>query len=248
MFGVFTFLEGAGNCAVVATEFTGFIDGIIDNRPVDVRVFELETSDFAIRELETDFGSIATVNWVADSDILAQHFLHVASIIIIDALDNIAIIVFDVHVFDFLVFTASTRAEGVILCLGNLGAVFLVNTDILIPVAVFAGGIIAVFIAVTILRILDLVAIFVFFETVIVDTGFVEKHAAVGAFVDAEFGRDDAGFSAAAFLDFGTTFNNLAHDCSFAGVAEFTSSSADKTVEFVRIAELFFGGAEVAAK
>ena len=243
VFGVFALLEGAGDSAMVAAKFTSLIN-IVNFGPVNVRIFQLETSNFAIGEFETDFGSVAAVDRIANRNVFAQHLLHVAGIIIIDSLDDIAIIVFDIHVFDFLIFPALGGAESIVFFLGDFGVGFLVDANVLTPFAVFVGH--ALF--VTVLRIFNYLAVFVFFKTIIINTGFVENHTAVVTFVDAEFSSNNTSFGAAAFLDFGTAFDNLAHDCRFAGVAKFTSRTSDETVEFVRITILVFGGAKVAAE
>ena len=122
------------------------------------------------------------------------------------------------------------------------------DADILAPITMSTTGVVAIFVAITILGIFNGFTVFIFFKTIVVDTGFIEEHTTIFAFVDAEFGRDDTSFGTTTLFNLGATFDHLPHDGGFTRVTELTSSATDEAIEFVRITELFLGGSKVAAK
>lgn len=140
MFSVFALLEGGRNRAMVATQFTGFVN-LVDFRPVKIGIFGLEAGDFGVSEFEADLGSITTVDRITNLNVFAEHFFHIASVIFVNTLHNIAIIVIDVHIFNFLILGTSASTERIVLGFADFGVGFLMDGNVTTPFTVFSGGI-----------------------------------------------------------------------------------------------------------
>ena len=73
-------------------------------------------------------------------------------------------------------------------------------------------------------------AIFIDFTTIISDAVNVEEHTASGGFINAEFGHNDAGFTAAAAFDISVADDDLTHNGGFTSVPRATSCTSNEAI------------------
>ncbi len=76
-------------------------------------------------------------------------------------------------------------------------------------------------------------AIFIDFTTIISDAVNVEEHTASGGFINAEFGHNDAGFTAAAAFDVSVADDDLTHNGGFTSVPKATSCTSNEAIELI---------------
>lgn len=219
---------GGGNCTVVSAHDAVVVDTlgpffVVIFRDIDV-IFFAQNIFFLVGETATNRESVALSDWVANRDVVGEELFHIASVVGKNLLDDLAFVVGNIHVIDAMVFGFFGIAEAVVLLGGDFSSGVFVNGDELLPGAVlFAGFEIIV-------GIFDGFAVFVGFETIVVDMFAVKHHAAEVRLVDAKFVGNDAGFAAAALLNTGVFGDDLAHDGALAKVAEATSGAADEAV------------------
>lgn len=127
---------------------------------------------FAARTRRAKFGGEAAVDWVSNKYVAGKHLFHVSGVIGGNELAEIAVVVFDVHVADFVIFFSVIRRELKISVLFYAFTSFIVDGEIMrIFFVFFAGKEVTVFV-------FDNFTFGVFGETVIGHTIAVHVHSA----------------------------------------------------------------------
>ena len=167
---------------------------------------------------------VTAVDGVTNINGFDKHFFHVSSIVSVDALDSVALIVFNLHIANTCVVFLFFIREVVVSFFFDFLAGRNMAGDVFIPFSATGRMFVAEEVVV---HVFEFFPVFVEFDTIIVDGTLIKRHGTEAAFVDVELVHDDTNFTTTTAFDLGAAEEDLSHDGGFANMSEATGGVFD---------------------